>query len=150
MEEEKDNKIPEDKKIPEKDNKPQKDKKKISEKQIKMLVLMVLIVVIVGYLVWGMTPEKFYEVSEILENPAEFDGMEISIKGFVNNWNNSDNFTLTDALDNTLTINATHNRAFPDGFTDNETVVVRGLFTYSNGIGYIESESIQIGCPSKY
>ena len=138
--------------MPEKDNnkKPEKEKKKISEKQIKILVLVVLVVVIIGYLVWGMTPEKFYEASEILENPADFDGMEIDVKGLVGSWNMTSGFILLDSNNQNLTINVTHNSAFPEGFGNGETIVVTGVFTYSNGIGHIESESIQIGCPSKY
>ncbi len=127
-----------------------KEKKKISEKQLKIIVFVVLIAVVVGYLVWGMTPEKFYETSEILENPGEFDGQELDIKGIVSNWNMTSNFTLTDSNDYNITITATHDRAFPEGFGNNETIVIRGVFTYTNGIGHIESESIQIGCPSKY
>ena len=128
----------------------EKEKKKISEKQLKIIVFVVLIVVVVGYLVWGMTPEKFYEVSEILDNPSEFDGLEVDIKGVVSDWNISSSFTLTGSNNHNLTINATHDRAFPEGFGNNETIVIRGIFTYTNGIGHIESESIQIGCPSKY
>ena len=127
-----------------------KEKKKISEKQLKIIVFVVLIVVVVGYLVWGMTPEKFYEVSEILDNPGEFDGLEIDIKGVVSDWNMSNNFTLTGSNNHNLTINATNDRAFPEGFGNNETIVISGVFTYTNGTGHIESESIQIGCPSKY
>ena len=127
-----------------------KEGKKISEKQLKIIVFVLMVVAIISILIWGMVPEKFYEVSEILDNTDEFDGLEVNVKGLVNGWNISDNFTLTDSNDYTLTINVTHNRAFPEGFGDNETVVVRGMFTYTNGTGHIESLSIQIGCPSKY
>ena len=110
----------------------------------------VLIVVVIGYLVWGMTPEKYYEVSEIMDNPADFDGMEISIKGTVGGWNNTASFIIIDSNDANLTFDATHDRAFPEGFGNNETIVAKGIFTYTNGIGHLESEAIQIGCPSKY
>jgi cytochrome c-type biogenesis protein CcmE len=128
----------------------EKEERKISEKQIKIVILIVLIIVVIGILFWGMVPEKIYEVSQILEDPTEYDGMNVNIKGDVTGWDLSNNFTLAYSDNYNVTINASNNRTFPEGFANNETVVVTGTFTYTNGTAHIASRSIQIGCPSKY
>ena len=101
-------------------------------------------------LLWGMVPEEIYEVSQITDNPGDYLEKEIQIKGMVKDWNITDEFTLADSNDQTLTIKANHTSSFPDGFGNNETVVVKGLFTQINGVYVIQSYSMQIGCPSKY
>ena len=42
----------------------------------------------------------------------------------------------------------THDSGFPGGFGNDETVVVSGIYYFS--MNKIESNSLQIGCPSKY
>ena len=127
----------------------EKKARKISEKQIKIIAVVTIVVIIVVVLLWGMVPGKIYNVSEILGNPEGFDGRGVNVTGVVRGWGLfSDNFTLVDSLDKNLTIEITHNKVFPEGFGDNETVVVTGIFWSETR--YIESQSIQIGCPSKY
>ncbi|MCK4757317.1 MAG: cytochrome c maturation protein CcmE [Thermoplasmata archaeon] len=127
-----------------------KEKRKITEKQIKLLVFIVIIIAMASILLWGMVPEEIYEVSQITDNPAAYLDKEIQIKGMVKDWNVTDEFTLADSNDQALTIRANHTAAFPDGFGNDETVVVKGLFTQVNGTYVIQSYSMQIGCPSKY
>ncbi|EMR75522.1 hypothetical protein MBGDF03_00492 [Thermoplasmatales archaeon SCGC AB-540-F20] len=43
--------------------------RKISEKQIKIIAVVTIVVIVVGVLLWGMVPGKIYNVSEILDNP---------------------------------------------------------------------------------
>ena len=129
----------------------EKKARKISEKHIKIIAVVTIVVIVVGVLLWGMVPGKIYNVSEILDNPEGFDGQMVNVTGVVRGWGlSSHNFTLVDSLDKNLTIEITHTRAFPEGFGDNETVVVTGIFWSETEIWYIESQSIQIGCPSKY
>ena len=59
-------------------------------------------------------------------------------------------FTLVDQTNSEMTVRVNHTTTFPDGFGNNETVVVKGLFTQVNGTYVIQSYSMQIGCPSKY
>ena len=123
--------------------------KKISEKQIKIVIVILIVVIVIGVLFWGMIPEKIYEVSEILENPEGFNGQKINIKGIVDNWEKSSkNFTLVDSQDGNLVININNTKGFPEGFGNKETVIVTGIFSSDSLI--IETQSIQIGCPSKY
>ncbi len=127
----------------------EKKVRKISEKQIKIIVVIAIVIIIVGILLWGMIPEKIYEVSEILENPEGFDSRMINVTGVIAGWNfGSSNFTLVGSIDNNLSINVTHTGTFPGGFGTDETVVVTGIFDSEKV--HIESKSIQIGCPSKY
>jgi cytochrome c-type biogenesis protein CcmE len=122
---------------------------KISEKQIKIIAVVTIVIIVVSILLWGMIPEKIYDVSEILNNPEGFDGKEVNVIGFVEGWEPSSyNFTLLDNSNENLAINITHTRAFPEGFGDNKTVVVIGVFSSETRV--IESQKIQIGCPSKY
>ena len=123
--------------------------KRISEKQIKTIIVILIVVIVVGVLIWGMVPEKIYDVSEILDNPEGFDGQIVSVMGVVGNWDKqSTNFTLLDSQDENLLINISNTKVFPEGFGSKETVVVTGIF-FSGNLS-IETQSIQIGCPSKY
>jgi cytochrome c-type biogenesis protein CcmE len=123
--------------------------KRISEKQIKIIIVILIVVIVVGVLLWGMIPEKIYEVSEILENPEEFNGQKVNVKGIVDNWEKSSiNFTLVDSQDENINIFINNTKGFPEGFGNKETVVVTGIF--SSETLKIETQSIQIGCPSKY
>jgi len=127
----------------------EKKPRKISEKHIKIVAVVTIVVIIVGVLLWGMLPGKIYDVSEIFNNPELFDGRVVNVTGVVIGWgSSSNNFTLVDSLDENLTINVTHTGVFPGGFGNNETVVVTGIFDLETS--HIESQKIQIGCPSKY
>ncbi|UCD13405.1 MAG: cytochrome c maturation protein CcmE [Thermoplasmatales archaeon] len=123
--------------------------RKISEKQIKIIAVVIIVVIVVGVLLWGMVPGTIYDVSEILNNPEGFDGQVVNVTGIVGGWGLSPhNFTLVDPQDKNLTIEVTHTKAFPGGFGNEETVVVTGVFW--SEARHIESQKIQIGCPSKY
>ncbi len=127
-----------------------KPKRKISEKQIKLGVFIIVIIVVGLILLLGMVPEEIYEVHQITSDPGKFDGKEISVKGMVKDWNVTDEFTLVDEKDASLTIRANHTAAFPDGFMNNATIVLKGTFKIVDGEYTIESWGMQIGCPSKY
>ena len=115
-----------------------KKKRKITEKQIKLGVFIIVIIVVAGILLWGMVPEEIYEVHQVMENPQIELEKEIQIKGMVKDWNITDEFTLSDSNNHNQTIQVNHTSAFPDGFGNNETVVVKGLFTQINGT-YVKS-----------
>lgn len=124
-------------------------RKKLSEKQVKIIVAIIIVVIIVGIIVWGMVPEKIYEVSDLLDDPDKFDGEDVSLTGVVKNWTGSSvNFTLRDAQDEDLSINITHDAGLPENFGINATVTIKGVF--HKDPMYVESKSIQTGCPSKY
>lgn len=127
----------------------EKKVRKISEKQIKIIAVFIIVVIVVVVLLWGMVPGKIYEVSEIFNNLEEFDGQMVNVTGVVTRWGlSSNNFSLVDSLDKNLLINVTHTAVFPGGFGNNETVVVTGIFWSKTK--HIESQKIQIGCPSRY
>ena len=127
----------------------EKKVRKISEKQIKLVIVIFVVLVVIVLLLWGMVPSKIYNVSEILEKPENFNGIGVNVTGIVTDWEStSRNFSLLDSNDENLTINVEHSGALPEGFGNNETVVVAGIFNFDNN--NINSNSIQIGCPSKY
>ena len=127
-----------------------KPKRKITEKQIKLGVFVVVIIVVGVILLWGMVPEEIYEVHQITNDPGKYDGKEISVKGIVADWNVTDEFTLVDESNNSTFILANHTAAFPDGFSNGAVVVLKGTFKIVDGEYTIESWGMQIGCPSKY
>lgn len=127
----------------------EKEERRISEKQIKLIVFVVIVVAVIGIALWGMVPGKTYEVSEILDTPGQYNGLEVSVKGEVAEWNLSHNFTITDSMDTNRLIHVNHDGALPEGFGNGETIIVTGIF--NNTVSpTIQSQSIQIGCPSKY
>ena len=122
---------------------------KISDKQIKIIAVVTILVIIFVVLFWGMVPGKIYEVSEILEKPLSFDSKHVNVSGVVSNWNSeSNNFTLVDPFKENYSIGIKHNRGFPGGFGNNETVVVTGIF-YSNTI-FIEFPFHSDGTSNSY
>ncbi|KYK30499.1 MAG: hypothetical protein AYK22_03670 [Thermoplasmatales archaeon SG8-52-3] len=126
-----------------------KKPRQISEKQIKIIAVVIVVVIILVVLLWGMTPGKINDVSEILKNTEKFDTKELNVIGIVAGWKlSSKNFSLVDTKNNELAINITHSKAFPENFGNNQTVVVIGIFR--SELNLIESQNIQIGCPSKY
>ena len=127
-----------------------KPKRKITEKQIKLGVFVIVIIVVGVILLWGMVPEEIYMVKQVTDNPGKLDGKEISVKGKGADWNLTKEFTLIDEKDSSIFIKANHTGALPDGFTNNATVVLKGEFNIVNGENTIESWGMQIGCPSKY
>jgi len=127
----------------------EKKPRKISEKQIKIVAVVIIVVIVVSILLWGMVPGKTYDVSEVLSNQEKFNGKEVNIIGIVEGWEgSSNNFSLVDSFYSSLGINITHTRVFPENFGNNETVIITGIFFSDNK--HIESQKIQIGCPSKY
>jgi len=130
----------------------EKEETKITGKQIKLVIFLVIIIMVVFLLFWSMSPTKIYEVSEIYERTSSITtAKEISVKGLVADFQpGGSNFTLLDSLNGNLTIQVTHDHPFPEGFGNNQTVVVTGIFKDDDGVYRMESSTIQIGCPSKY
>lgn len=130
---------------------PPRKGRKVSEKQIKLAVVVVVVVVIVAVLLWGMVPERIYEVKEVHDEIGEITGTRVNVKGVVMVWEvGRSNFTLSDTNNENLTIEVTHSGAFPEGFGFNATIVAKGTVQKDGTIITMGSDEIQIGCPSKY
>jgi hypothetical protein len=109
------------------------------------------VAVVVAVLLWGMVPDRIYEVRDILNDTGGLGDDVVNVKGIVTIWNNqSSNFTLADSNDPTRTLEVFHTGAIPEGFGINVTAVVKGHLRLVGGVYHFESEDIQIGCPSKY
>ena len=102
-------------------------------------------------LLWGMVPDRIFEVKEVVDGLDDHVGERINVKGVVSNWEiGMSNFTLVDSNNANLSIRVEHPGPIPEGFGVNVTVVVKGIFHRSEQTYSIDSDEIQIGCPSKY
>ena len=123
----------------------------ISEKRIKVIAVVAVVAVIVIVLLWGMVPEKIYEIRDLADEIDDLRGIRVNVKGIVINWDSAGtNFTLADSKDENLTILVKHTGPFPEGFGINATAVVKGVVVSEGGQYKMDSDEIQIGCPSKY
>ncbi len=126
-------------------------RRRFSERRLKVVIVLIVVAVIVIVLLWGMVPERIYEVREVADDLAGFEGEYINVKGVIVNWDTSShNFTLADSNDDNLTMLVIHSGAIPEGFGLNVTVVVKGIISQAGGKLKMDSDEIQIGCPSKY
>jgi len=124
---------------------------RFSEKQLKLVAVVLVVVAVLAIALWGMVPEEIHEVNQVTSDPADYIGEEVNVKGVVADWDiNNKTFSLCDSLDLTCSFMVTYDGAPPEGFADNVTAVVHGVVTQGAGGLVIESESITIGCPSKY
>jgi cytochrome c-type biogenesis protein CcmE len=134
------------------DDAPEKGKgRRVSEKRIKMAVVVIVVAVLVAILLWGMVPDRIYELDEVVENIDDLDGETVSIKGVIVSWETGmSNFTFADTRNENLTIEVTHEGPIPEGFGIEATAVIKGIVHDGDTHIWMDSEEIQIGCPSKY
>ena len=125
--------------------------RRISRKQLRIVAIVAVVAVIVVILLWGMVPEPIYEVRNVHDEIGDLSGEYINVKGVVVSWESGQsNYTLADTKDANLTIEAVHSGGFPEGFGMEATVVAKGVVKKSGGVIKLDSDAIQIGCPSKY
>ncbi len=125
--------------------------KGISSKQIRIGVVVAVVAVLVVVLLWGMVPDKIYEVHQAVDDIDSLDGEYVSVKGLIVSWEvGSSDFTIADTNDENITIQVQHTGPIPEGFGINATAVVKGVIRKSTPVDKMDTDEIQIGCPSKY
>ena len=125
--------------------------KGISSKQIRIGVVVAVVAVLVVILLWGMVPDKIYEVHQAVNDIDVLDGEYVSVKGIIVSWEiGSSDFTIADTNDENITIQVQHTGPIPEGFGINATAVVKGIIRKSTPVDKMDTDEIQIGCPSKY
>jgi cytochrome c-type biogenesis protein CcmE len=125
--------------------------KRFSQRRVKIAIVLLVVAVVVVVLLWGMVPERIYEIHETVDQIDDLEGEYINVKGVIVNWDTeSNNFTLADSNDENLTILVKHSGPIPEGFGLNVTAVIKGTIHQSSGKLRMDSDEIQIGCPSKY
>ena len=135
---------------PEDDASPRRGRR-ISRRQFRIIIVVIVVAVVVTVLIWGMVPEPIYEVREAIKDLDELEGKVVSIKGDVISWEAGDaNFTLADTNDANKTILVEHSGPIPEGFGVDVTVVVTGKLRRDGDTYRMDSEEVQVGCPSKY
>ena len=130
---------------------PRKAPRRFSQRRVKIGIVLLVVAVVVIVLLWGMVPERIYEVRETVDQMDDLEGEYINVKGVIVNWDTeSNNFTLADSNDDNLTILVKHMGPIPEGFGLNVTAVIKGTIHLVGGKLRLDSDEIQIGCPSKY
>jgi cytochrome c-type biogenesis protein CcmE len=125
--------------------------RRYSSKQIRIALIVIVVAVVVVILLWGMVPEPIYEVGSVLEDIDDLNGEYINVKGTVISWEAGEsNYTLADSNDLNISMEVTHNGAFPEGFGMEATIVAKGIVKKGDSRVKMNSDEIQIGCPSKY
>jgi heme exporter protein C len=61
--------------------------------------------------------------------PDSYTGSDLRIKGVVEDWDGGSNFNITDVMTPEFKLHVTHSGSLPQGFADNETVMVTGELT---------------------
>lgn len=123
----------------------------ISSKQIRIGIVVAVVAVLVVVLLWGMVPDRIYEVHQALDDIDSLDGEYVSVKGLIVSWETgSSDFTIADSNDGNITIQVQHTGPLPEGFGINATAVVKGTIHKSTPVDKMDTDAIQIGCPSKY
>lgn len=126
-------------------------------KKKKLLIAIGVIVALSLFLIWSFIPEKFYEVSDIADNPSKFLGDDIHLTGSVANGTldmKNATFSLTDGTSN-LTITAEN--SLPYTIKEGKDVMLKGELKKKEGATgdglenyYFEAREVKVGCPSKY
>jgi cytochrome c-type biogenesis protein CcmE len=125
--------------------------KGISSKQIRIGVVVAVVAVLVVVLLWGMVPDRIYEVHQAVDDIDSLDGEYVSVKGTIVSWETgSSDFTIADTNDANITIQVQHTGPIPEGFGINATAVVKGTIHKTEPMDRMKTDAIQIGCPSKY
>jgi len=125
--------------------------KGISSKQIRIGVVVAVVAVLVVILLWGMVPDRIYEVHQALDDIDSLDGTYVSVKGVIVSWETgSSDFTIADTNDGNITIQVQHTGPIPEGFGIDATAVVKGTIHKAEPADRMDTDEIQIGCPSKY
>jgi hypothetical protein len=125
--------------------------RRFSRKQVRIIGVVAIVGVLVAILLWGMVPEPIYEIDQVMKEPGSYDGKWINLKGVVISWEAGTSFfVLADSDNRNMTIDVTHSGPIPEGFGLNVTAIVKGTFHSGGGVNTMDSEEIQVGCPSKY
>jgi cytochrome c-type biogenesis protein CcmE len=123
-----------------------KSKKRMSRrtKGVVIVVLVIAVALVIG--LWGTAPANYLTVNDVISNSDSYKGKTIEVKGIVEDWNSTANtFSLADG---DKKINVTY-ITVPEGFNNGKDVVVKGTLMDLPVIT-IESQTISVGCPSKY
>jgi cytochrome c-type biogenesis protein CcmE len=119
---------------------------------------MVATVVLASVLIlaWSLSPPESENVRELVDNPKDFLGKDIQIKGIVENntivnGTNAITFNLSDEKDLEYNVTVHYEGSAPNNFQGGKTVFIKGVLEKDDDDGLLfKADKIVIGCPSKY
>jgi cytochrome c-type biogenesis protein CcmE len=128
------------------DGKVAKSKKRMSRRTKGVVIVAVVIAVALVIGLWGTAPANYLSVNDVISHTDIYLNKTIEVKGIVEDWNSTANtFSLADG---DKKINVTYTTV-PEGFNNGKDVVVKGTLIDLPVLA-IESQTISVGCPSKY
>ena len=121
------------------------------DRRVRLLALGGVVILALAATLLLAPPEGSLSVDEVMDDPNEFTGDAISIRGLVMNgsWQEGDtDFTLEG--ENELLHVDFSGVSISSGFSEGKTILVTGELLQSDGEWIFHAEEIQVGCPSKY
>ena len=126
------------------------------KKKIKIIIAVLVVVVSLTILLWSLSPPETKSVRELIDNPDEYLGENIQIKGIVDNntifnGTNEVSFNLTDEKDKDYNVTILYEGTPPNNFQGGKAVFIKGrLERDTEGKLIFNADKIIVGCPSKY
>ena len=126
------------------------------KKKIKIIIAVIVVVVSLSVLLWSLSPPETKSVRELIDNPDEYLGKNIQIKGIVDNntitnGTNGVSFNLTDEKDKEYNVTILYEGTPPNNFQGGKTVFIKGTLERDGDENLIfKADKIIVGCPSKY
>jgi cytochrome c-type biogenesis protein CcmE len=126
------------------------------KKKTKIIMAGVVIAISVSILLWSLSPPESETVGKIVDNPGDFIGKSIQIKGIVENnslenGTNEVTFRLSDEKERDKNVTILYEGTPPNNFEEGKTVFIKGTLERDDDDELIfMADKIIVGCPSKY
>lgn len=126
------------------------------KKKVKIIIAALVVAVSLSILLWSLSPPESKSVSDILNDPDDYLGKNIQIKGIVENntivnGTNSVTFNLTDEKEIESNVTVYFEGTAPNNFQEGKTIFIKGTLEKDDEDDLVfMADKIVVGCPSKY
>lgn len=121
------------------------------DRRVRLLALGGVVIIALAATLLLAPPEGSLTVDEVMQDPDDFTGDSISVRGVVKNgtWEEGSVEFLLEGEGSDLFIDFS-GVSISSGFSEGKTILVTGELQQSAGEWVFHAEEIQVGCPSKY
>jgi cytochrome c-type biogenesis protein CcmE len=126
------------------------------KKKSKIIIAAAVVIISLTILLWSLSPPESQSVRDIVDDPDEFIGKNIQIKGLVENntitnGTNSVTFKLADEKEQEYNVTIFYEGTAPNNFQGGKTVFIKGTLERDEDDNLLfKADKIIVGCPSKY